>query len=227
MKILLVEDDLTLNKNIFDALSAEKMIVATAFDGLIAERMMRKDIFDCIVLDINLPGMSGFDLCKSFRLFNSSTPVLILSAFDELEDKVKGFGCGADDYLTKPFFMRELVIRINALVKRTNQNHLKNQDEKLTAGDIVVMTAQKKVFRQGQEVPMTPREFMILKKLCEKKGDFVTKSELIAEIWGNSFETNTNTVEVYINFLRNKLDKPFGKNSIKTKVGYGYYLETE
>ena len=228
MKVLLVEDDPTLNQNIKEALRADNMNVQSVFDGLLAERILRKHHFDCIILDINLPGKSGFDLCSEFRDYNTETPVLMLTAFDELGDKVKGFGCGADDYLTKPFFMRELAIRIHSLVKRARNKSTGNEmDYVLVAGDITIQTRQKKVFRQGKEVLLTPREYQIIKRMCEMKGEIVSKKELIGEIWGNSFNANTNIIEVYINFLRNKLDKPFHKNSIKTKVGYGYYLEEE
>lgn len=228
MRILIIEDDPTLNRNVSEALTAENMAVESVFDGLLAERLLKKNDYDCVVLDINLPGKTGYDLCRDFRTFNTDTPVLMLTAFGELEDKVKGFDCGADDYLTKPFFMRELVIRINALVKRAQRKKSNTwENNTIVAGDITIQPLQKKVFRQGREITLTPREYQILKRLCEVKGEVVSKKDLISEVWGRSFEANTNTIEVYIHFLRNKLDKPFGKNSIKTKVGYGYYLDME
>lgn len=223
MTILLIEDDITLNHNISEALKAEDFTIVTLFDGALAERVLKKDDFDCVIMDINLPGKNGFDLCKDFRQHNNSTPVMMLTAFGELEDKVQGYGCGADDYLTKPFYMRELLLRVNALLKRNT----KTEDKKptITAGDIVINPATKKITRQGTEIELTPREFQILKKLMENKGELISKNELIKEIWGGIVDANTNTIEVYINFLRNKVDKPFGKNSIKTKIGYGYYFE--
>lgn len=228
MKILVIEDDPTLNQNISEALEAEKMIVERVFDGSLAERMLKKDVFDCVIMDINLPGKTGFDVCREFRTFNTITPVIMLTAFNELEDKVKGFDCGADDYLTKPFFMRELLLRIHALVKRAkNQKNHPDENDTLTAGDIRIVKSRKKVFRQEKEIQLTPREYQILERLSSNPGEIISKKELINEIWGTSFDTNTNTIEVYINFLRNKLDKPFGKNSIKTKVGYGYFLDPE
>lgn len=228
MKVLIIEDDPTLNKNISDALTAENIISESVFDGVLAERLLQKSTFDCVIMDINLPGKTGFDLCRDFRVYNTDTPVLMLTAFSELEDKVKGFDCGADDYLTKPFFMRELILRVNSLTKRSrNVNGGSNKNAPITAYDITIHPAQKQVFRQGKEVALTPREYQILLKLSENKGEVISKSELIKEIWGSPFESNTNIIEVYINFLRNKIDKPFGKNSIKTKVGYGYYLDSE
>ncbi len=228
MKVLIIEDDPTLNKNISDALAAENIIPESVFDGQLAERILQKDSFDCIIMDINLPGKSGFELCRNFRAFNSETPVLMLTAFSELEDKVKGYDCGADDYLTKPFFMRELILRVNSLIKRSQGNRSdSSKNNIIIADEITINLAQKSVSRQGKEIALTPREYQILQILCENKGEVISKNRLMEEIWGTSFDTNTNTIEVYINFLRNKVDKPFGKSSIKTKVGYGYYLDSE
>jgi len=228
MKILIIEDDPTLNKNISEALVAEDMVPESVFDGQLAERMLKRATFDCIIMDINLPGISGFELCKNFRAYNTKTPVLMLTAFSELEDKVKGFDCGADDYLTKPFFMRELILRIQSLIKRSQHSPTTSQDaDVIVAGDLLINQAQKSIFRQETEIALTPREYQVLLKLCQNKGEVISKNKLMEEIWGTSFDTNTNTIEVYINFLRNKVDKPFGKNSIKTKVGYGYYFDSK
>lgn len=178
-------------------------------------------------MDINLPKKNGYDLCKDFRQYDNHTPVLMLTAFDELEDKIKGFDSGADDYLTKPFFMKELTMRINSLLKRSQSQSENNSSELIIASDIIIHTAQKNVKRQNQEIQLTPREYQILVNLCQHQGEIISKNELIKEIWGSSLDLNTNTIEVYVNFLRNKIDKPFGKNSIKTKIDYGYYLDVE
>lgn len=225
MKVLLVEDDPTLNANIKEALTAENMAVHNVFDGLLAERMLNQNAFDCVVMDINLPGKSGYELCTQFRTYNTRTPVLMLTAFSELEDKIRGYDCGADDYLTKPFFMRELILRIHSLVKRSRFNEEEITDEKILAGDIVIDRRQKKVWRNGHEIELTPREYQILLRLSQTPGEIVSKNDLIKEIWGNAVGFNTNTIEVYVNFLRNKLDKPFNRNTIRTRVGYGYYLD--
>lgn len=225
-KILIIEDDPELNKNIKNALMAENMQVEAVYDGLLAEKMLNKWQFDCILLDINLPGKSGFDLAKDFRVHNSSTPILMISAFSELEDKVQGYEMGADDYITKPFYMRELILKINSLIKRSKNVSSKTPDnEILIAGDLQINNNLKKVTRQGLDILLTPREYQILVKLVKSKGDIVSKQTLIQEIWGKSFDANTNTIEVYINFLRKKIDRPFQKESIKTKIGYGYYFE--
>lgn len=120
-RILIVEDDPVLNQNIKEALQSEGMQVEAVYNGLLAERLLKKETFHCIVLDINLPGKTGYELCKEFRQFNLHTPILMLSAFAELEDKVVGYELGADDYLTKPFYLRELILKIKALIKRSQQ----------------------------------------------------------------------------------------------------------
>jgi DNA-binding response OmpR family regulator len=223
MKVLLVEDDTTLNQNIKEYLLQESFEVEVVFDGQIAEKFLRKNKFDCVILDINLPYKNGYELCREFRSYNKLTPVLMLTAFDELEDKVSGYDCGADDYLTKPFYMKELVMRIKSLIKRNNTGPTES-NETISIEDIVINQKTKTVKRNHIEIILTPREYQILLKLVLAKGELVDKQELVKEIWGGSFDANTNTIEVYINFLRKKIDKPFEKQLIKTKIGYGYYL---
>lgn len=227
--ILLIEDDAILSRNISDALMEEQLQVEFVYDGTIAEKLLKKKKFDCIILDVNLPGKNGYEICKNFRSYNTQTPVIMLTAFDELEDKVQGYDCGADDYLTKPFYMRELLLRIQSLIKRSETSSSKDASENavLLADDVVINQNTKKVTRKGQEISLTPREFQILLKLVSSKGELVSKQDLVKEIWGNIVDANTNTIEVYINFLRGKIDKPFGKQSIKTKIGYGYYFDAE
>lgn len=226
MNVLVIEDDPILNKNICSALEAENIHATSVFDGGLASRILKSQDFDCVIMDINLPGKTGFDLCREFRSYNRQTPVLMLTAFGELEDKVKGFDLGADDYLTKPFYIRELLLRVRSLINRTrNSTSSRETNDVIVAGDIRIHPAQKKVYKKDKEIALTPREYQILKKLCLQKGEVISKNELIEEIWGTAFDANTNTVEVYINFLRNKIDRPFNTATIKTKVGYGYYFE--
>lgn len=223
-RILLIEDDPNINQNIRESLIREGFDVQAAFDGFLGEKILRKDTFDCVILDLNLPGKNGYDICRDFRKVNTSTPVLILTAFDEIEDKVQGYESGADDYLTKPFYMQELVLRVHSLLRR-KVNATESPTAPILAGDIAVNTITKRVTRNDVEINLTPREYQILVRLLMARGEVVSKKELIEEIWGRNFDANTNTVEVYINFLRKKIDKPFGKDSIRTRVGYGYYLE--
>jgi len=225
MKILIVEDDHILSRNIGESLTAEGYFPDLVYDGLLAERKFRRTRYDCIILDVNIPGRNGFDLCRIIRKQDPLVPIIMLTAFGELEDKIEGFECGADDYLTKPFYMRELILRIRSLLKRSDSAGAGQNHPVLSVGDIVLDKAQKKVSRQGSEIKLTPREYQILLKLMENNGEIVSKADLIKSIWGSSFAANTNTIEVYINFLRNKIDKPFEKNTIRTRIGYGYYLD--
>lgn len=225
MKILLAEDDLTMSQNIKSAMAEHEFEVEVAHDGLIAEKLLKKLTFDCVILDINLPHRNGYEICQHFRSFNTHTPVLLLSAFEELEDKIQGYDSGADDYLTKPFYMKELVMRIQSLIKRSNAKQVIHAGDMLVYEDIVIYRKIKMVKRKDVELILTPREYQILLKLVLAQGEVVHKADLIREIWGTAVDVNTNTIEVYINFLRNKVDKPFSRALIKTKVGYGYYLD--
>jgi len=222
--LLIVEDDPVLNANIQEALKSAGFHVDAIVNGKKADEVLARETFDCVVLDIQLPGMGGYDICRRMRERSDETPVLLLTAYGELEDKVSGFDAGADDYLTKPFYMRELILRIQALIKRGT---VQQTPETWEVNDLAIDEAKKMVSRQGVEINLTPREYQILLILLKNKGDIVSKQDLIKAIWGRSFDANTNTIEVYINFLRKKVDRPFQKDSIKTKVGYGYYFDTE
>lgn len=226
MKILVVEDDPILNKNIQAALEAEQYIVDVAFDGMLAERYLKKNNYDIVLLDINLPQKNGYEIAQNIRKNNAQTIIVMLTAFSDLEDKLLGFDAGADDYLTKPFFIKELLARLKSLQKRIHTHQTSTtHGNTISVADIKIDLDKKTVFRGVQEITLTPREFQILKLLCIQAGNIVSKQELLQEVWGNSFDTQTNTLEVYINFLRNKIDKPFGSNYIKTKIGFGYYLD--
>lgn len=227
MNVLIIEDDPDLNANIKAALASENYNVDVAFDGKIGFKLLKKNAYDCVILDINLPYMNGFEICERFRSFNTQTPIIMLTALGELEDKVEGYEKGADDYLTKPFFMKELLLRVNALIKRKeiHADSTSEEENTLIFDDIILKKNQKKVFRQNQEISLTFREYQIIKMLMEKNSEVVSKQEMLQKIWNTTAETNSNTIEVYINFLRNKLDKPFNKSTLKTKIGYGYYLE--
>jgi DNA-binding response OmpR family regulator len=227
MNILLVEDDITLHRNIVAALEADGFFVDGCYDGAFVIKTFQKKKYELVILDINLPGKNGFQLCKAIREIDKVVPILFLTAFNDLEDKIEGFNAGADDYLTKPFFIRELLLRVHALIKRSNQEQLKPRNEILHFAGIQLDDLNKSVLREDQKIELTPREFQILKILLKNPGEIVSKVDLLKEIWGSSFDGNSNTIEVYINFLRKKIDKPFQKNTIRTKIGFGYYLVDE
>jgi len=152
MKILIIEDDPILAQNINEALTSDNFVVENVYDGILAQKLLAKQAYDCVILDVNLPGITGFEICKNFRSYNTSTPVILLTAFAELDDKIKGFDNGADDYLTKPFYMRELILRINSLIKRSESNGSIPTSEKIVLNDITINLSQKKVEKKGKEI---------------------------------------------------------------------------
>lgn len=224
-KLLLIEDDRIISQNLADFLSQEGFQIQHAFTGNEALLILENSIFDLLILDVNLPDFNGYHICKEFRKINTETPILMLTAYDELDDKMKGFESGADDYLTKPFFMAEVVARVKSLLKRSKKQA--DLAELIWVEDLSIDISTNSVARSKQVINLTPREFNLLLMLVRAKGKIVTKKELNKEIWGGSLDEHNNTIEVYINFLRKKIDKPFSKQLIKTKIGFGYYLDVQ
>ena len=220
--ILLVEDDVNIAADVKSRLIDEGFAVEVSYDGLLAEKLIIKQPFDCIILDINLPGKNGLEVCKAIRSQNVTSPVLMLTAFGEVDDKLQGFESGADDYLTKPFYFKELLARVRALLKRGMQSGAAHQQ--LVTEDLVVDLTAKKITRAGSTIKLTAREFEIIATLSAAKGNTVSKKELIQKIWGTSVEVNTNTIEVFINSIRNKMDKNFPVKLLHTRPGFGYFL---
>ena len=220
--ILIVEDDVNIASDLTRRLQAEGFFAEVIYDGLFAEKLLSRRSFDCIILDLNIPGKNGLEVCKSLRSRKIDTPVIMLTAFGEVDDKVSGFDSGADDYLTKPFYFKELLARIKSLIKRGS--NLNRDEESITIEDLIFDYASKKISRAGTPIKLTPREFQILSILIEAKGNLVSKKELIDKIWSTKVEVNTNTIEVFINSIRNKIDKNFTTKLIHTRPGFGYYL---
>ncbi len=223
MKILLVEDDFNLSNDIKHQLLMEKFEVDVAFDGVLAERLITRNQYDCILLDINMPGKNGYELTKEIRNKQISTPIIMLTAYSELDDKLTGFEMGADDYVTKPFYFKELLARISVFIKRSEHYTIKNS----LIADLVVNHNTKEVFRNGKLIKLTPREYEIINLLVAANGNPITKKQLLQIVWGTTFDANSNTIEVFINMLRNKIDKDFETKLIKTRIGYGYYMAVD
>jgi len=191
--------------------------------------MLRKQFklknYDLAILDINVPGMNGLEVCKHLREVDQKIPILMLTAFGEVEDKVTAFNNGADDYLVKPFHFEELLLRIKSLLRRKEIPQLKPDINEI--GNLIINHNEMKVYRGGQEINLSPKEFKLLTILAKANGRVLSKSLIADELWDYHIETNQNTIEVYINFLRKKIDKNFESKLIHTKVGYGYYLKQE
>lgn len=222
-RILLVEDDMDLSNDLKHQLLLENFEVDTAFDGTQAGQILGCDQYECILIDVNIPGKNGYDLAKEIRNRQMTTPIIMITAYGELEDKLVGFENGADDYITKPFYFKELLARINVFLKRSD----KGLPKIASVADLVVNYNRKEVYRNGTLIKLTPREFEIIKILVEANGDPLSKKQLLQKVWGTAFEANSNTIEVFINMLRNKIDKNFEPKLIKTRIGYGYYLAVD
>jgi len=222
-RALLIEDDINLSKDLKAQLANENFEVEAAYDGLIAERMIQQGKYDIILVDVNIPGKNGYELVSSIRNRQVSTPVIILTAFGEMDDKLFGFDCGADDYLTKPFYFKELLARIRAVLKRSDHY---SDSELIVIEDMVIDTRKREVKRKNKIIRLTSREYEILVMLAEANGQPVSKKDLLNRVWGTSYSINTNTIEVFINLIRSKIDKDFTPKLIKTRIGFGYYIGT-
>jgi len=224
MKILLVEDDPKISSFVRIGLESNLFIVDTAYDSTMGEKLAFSRKYDIIILDVIIPGISGFELCKKIRNNYILTPVIMLTSLDSVEDKVSGFDCGADDYLTKPFSFQELLARIRALNRR-NKETLVNP--KLKVLDLELDSITKKVSRNNMEINLTATEYKILELLLSNKGKVFDRILITEKIWGFSFNSGTNVIDVHINSLRKKIDKDFSQKLIHTKIGFGYLLSEE
>jgi two-component system copper resistance phosphate regulon response regulator CusR len=221
MKVLLVDDDERLVSFVKMGLEDHDMQVTTAYDGLTGERMARTGKFDVIVVDVMLPGITGFELCRRLRLHKIPTPVIMLTSLDSTQDKVTGFDTGADDYLSKPFEFPELVVRIQALYRRSIGE---NVDPLIRIADLEIDTVGKKVRRAGKEIRLTAREYKLLELLAANENKVFERIEIAQKIWGFAFNTGTNVIDVHISALRRKIDRDFTPKLIHTVVGMGYVL---
>jgi len=224
MKILLVEDDPKISSFVRIGLESNLFIVDTAYDSTMGEKLAFSRKYDIIILDVIIPGISGFELCKKIRNNYILTPVIMLTSLDSVEDKVSGFDCGADDYLTKPFSFQELLARIRALNRR-NRETLVNPNLKVL--DLELDSITKKVSRNNMEINLTATEYKILELLLSNKGKVFDRILITEKIWGFSFNSGTNVIDVHINSLRKKIDKDFSQKLIHTKIGFGYLLSEE
>lgn len=220
--ILLVEDEAKLGQIIRDELKRQGYLVDLAVDGREAESFFKSKTYSIILLDVNLPYKSGLELCKEFRAANKTVPIVMLTALGQIQDKVEAFELGAHDYLVKPFHFEELFARVKALLKRTDKPA---EDEKIVVDDLTIDMRNKSVTRGELQINLTAKEFTLLTLLARNRDRVISKQEILEKVWDLSFDTGTNTIEVYISFLRNKIDKPFEQKLIHTKPGFGYYIK--
>ena len=221
MRVLLVEDEVRLAENVRRGLDAEGFVVDVVHNG--DEGLFNAEVndYDVVVLDIMLPGLNGYEVCRRMRAAGVWTPVLMLTAKDGEYDQADALDLGADDYLTKPFSFIVLVARLRALIRRGAPV----RPAVLEAGDLTLDPASRVVRRAGDEVSLTPREFGVLQFLMRHRGDVVSKTDILESVWDANYEGDDNVVEVYVGYLRRKIDQPYGRHAIETVRGAGYRLE--
>jgi DNA-binding response OmpR family regulator len=223
MRVLVVDDELRLARSLRVGLEAEGFAVDLAQNGTDGLWLARENEYDAIVLDLMLPGINGYKVCAALRSEKDWTPILMLTAKDGEWDQVEGLDTGADDYLTKPFSFPVLVARLRAVARRG----ARERPTQLEVGDIRLDPAARRVWRGGVEVVLTAREFSLLAFLVRHPGDVVTKRQILEAVWGVDFEGDPNIIEVYVRHLRNKIDRPFGREAIQTLRGAGYRLASD
>ncbi len=221
MRVLLIEDDTAIARSLKEGLEDEAYAVDVANDGSEGYRTAVADDYDVIILDIMLPGMNGYEVCRALRNDGNKTPILMLTARDAERDIVEGLDTGADDYLAKPFSFDVLLARIRALLRRPNEK----LEEIIQVGDLKLDPSSKRVTRASQEISLTAKEYGVLEYLMRNKGKVLSKEQIISHVWDFDADVLPNNVELFIMFLRRKIDKPFKSKLIYTVSGFGYKLE--
>lgn len=220
MKILLVEDEPKLSSFVKEALESFSFAVDVAPDGLVGQKLALKNDYDMFILDVIVPFINGIDLCKEIRKANPAVPILMLTALGTTEDKLSGFDAGVDDYLVKPFEIKELIARIKALTRRnTNSNEVAKT---LVYSNLILNLERKNAVREGNVIELTAKEYGLLEYLMRNPDRVISRSEIAEHVWDIHFDTGTNVVDVYINFLRKKVDRDFEPKLIRTQIGMGY-----
>ncbi len=224
MKLLIVEDEKKLCQTVAKHLKAEGYAVDFCHDGKDAFDYMAGTEYDAVILDIMLPGLDGISVLKTMRSQKVKTPVLLLTAKNTIEDKVKGLDSGADDYLTKPFSLEELSARIRVMIRRSG---IERVDSQISAGPLTLDTDRKVALREGKEIPLTAKEYAILEYLMHNKGIVLSRDKMMNHIWNYDYEGSSNIIDVYIRTLRNKIDADFELKLIQTVRGLGYVIKDE
>lgn len=223
MKILIVEDQVRIREGIVQSLVNEGMHVDTAQHGLEGYTLALAHTYDLIISDVIMPRMTGIEMVTRLRAEQCGVPILLLTGLGEVEQKIAGLEAGADDYLTKPFDMGELIARVHALVRRSQGAHSRHAI--LEVGDLELDPASRTCKRSGVDISLTQKEFDLLEYLIRHRGRVVSKKEIAEQVWDIHFDSTTNVIEVYMSYLRTKVDKPFTYPLIHTSFGAGYRLE--
>ena len=225
MKLLVIEDEVKTLHSIRQGLEEQQWEVDVAYDGTMGYQLATRQTYALIISDIILPGMNGLDLCRHLRTAGVTSPILLLTALGTTDDKITGLDAGADDDLAKPFEFRELLARVRALTRRSGG--LVYTGSALTIADLELNPDAKTVTRAGKPINLTAKEFALLDYLLRHQGRVIAKAELAEKIWDVTFDTGTNVIEVYINFLRRKIDRDFEPKLLHTQIGMGYVLKVQ
>jgi two-component system copper resistance phosphate regulon response regulator CusR len=220
INILIVEDEQRLAEILKKQLIESGFNVEIASDGYIGKQLVERNRYNLIILDINLPLINGYDLCQEIRKTNSNIPIIMLTALGTPDNKLAGFDVGADDYVLKPFDFRELLARVNVFLKRTESKGL---TEKFGIADLEMDLNTKTVTRANKKIDLTAKEYSLLETFLKNKEQLLTREFIIEQVWGIDFDPNTNIIDVYVNYLRKKIDKDFLPKLIHTKFGFGFY----
>lgn len=223
-KILIVEDEKKIATTLKKGLTENGYYADLAFDGQIGKRMFFANVYDLVILDINMPGMNGYELCKAIRSHNQQVPIIMLTAMTTTDDKIEGFDSGTDDYIIKPFEFKELLVRIRALLKRTLQQQVPSGNV-LRVADLEMNLDTKEVQRDSKPIPLTAKEFQLLEFFMRNRNRVLSRVDIAVSVWDIDFDTKTNVIDVYVNYLRNKIDRQFSTKLIHTQVGMGYVLK--
>lgn len=223
-KLLLVEDEKRLADILKAGFEEHNFFVDLAYDGYVGLNMFKKGLYDLVILDINLPLINGYELCKEIRSVNKEIPVIMLTAMGASENKLTGFEVGADDYVVKPFDFNELMARVKVFLRRSLPTDSK-EDEKIIIDNLVINTHKKTVTRNEKPIDLTAKEYSLLEYLARNKGIVISRIDIAEKIWDLNFDTGTNYIDVYINYLRKKIDKDHENKLIHTRVGLGYVLK--
>ncbi|HLI93571.1 MAG TPA: response regulator transcription factor [Puia sp.] len=223
-RILLVEDEKKIAESLRKGLSEHRYEVDVAYDGAIGRKLFDQKMYDLAILDINLPLMNGYELARYIRQSNDEILVIMLTAMNTTEDKIEGFEAGADDYIVKPFDFQELLVRIRALLKRLHHQPAAGANV-LKVADLTMNLDSKEVSRDGRIIPLTAKEFQLLEYFIRNKNKVVSRVDIALNVWDIDFDTKTNVIDVYVNFLRKKIEKDFASKLIYTQVGMGYVLK--
>lgn len=227
IKIGLAEDDSKIAELIKTGLEEHQYLVTSKPDGNTALAEFLSNDYDLLILDVMMPGMDGIELCRRLRKAGLQIPILMLTALGAIDDKVIGFKSGADDYLLKPFHFKELLVRIEALLRRNTTNSFAHSQSEhvLLFEDISLDTQSKEVFRDGKSISLTAKEFTLLELFLRNPNRLLSRQYIAEHAWDINFETGTNVIDVYVNFLRNKIEKGFSRKVIHTKINMGYILK--